>query len=116
MKQYELLDVPKASTRKSKSRDALYDKYKNNRETSLDESLKLYADVKNLSNKDVSFVTVTDHSKNTWNLVVATKNKVVEMRLNLENILVLDIIHLHNHTGDVIYSSLLKSTLKVSKL
>ena len=38
------------------------------------------------------------------------------MRLNLENILVPNMIHLHQYTGDVIYSNLLKSTLKVSKL
>ena len=61
-------------------------------------------------------MTVTDHAKNTLELAVITKNKVAEMRLNLENILVLDTIHLHKKTGDVIYNSLLKSTLKVSKL
>ena len=59
---------------------------------------------------------VKDHAKNTLNLAVATKNKVAEMRLNLENIPVPDMIHLHKHTGDAIYNNLLKSTLKISKL
>ena len=34
----------------------------------------------------------------------------------MENILVTDMIHLHKKTGEVIYSDLLKETLKVSKL
>ena len=77
--------IQEASSDKFKSKDELYDKYKNNRETSLDESLKLYADVRKKSSKDVSLVTVTDHAKNTLNLAVSTKNKVAEMRLNLES-------------------------------
>ena len=76
IKQYEFFEVPKASTNKFKSRVELYDKYKNNRETYLDESLKLYADVRKFSSKDVSLVTITYHAKNTLNLAVSTKNKV----------------------------------------
>ena len=36
--------------------------------------------------------------------------------MDLENILVPDIIHFHKQTGEVVYSDLLKSTLKVSRL
>ena len=86
---------------------------KNDRETSLDEYFQLYSGVRNISNKDISLVTITDHAKNTLNLAVATKNKVAEMRLNLENILVPYMIHLRKKNGDVIYSNMLKSTLKV---
>ena len=50
------------------------------------------------------------------NLVVATKNRIDEMRLNMKDILVLDIIHFHKQTREVIYNDLLKATLKVSKL
>ena len=84
MKQYEFSKVPRTSTNRFKSRAKLYDKYKNDRETSLHESLKLYEDVRKNSSKDISLVTVTDHAKNTMNLAVSTKNKVAEMRLNLE--------------------------------
>ena len=57
-----------------------------------------------------------DHAKNTLNLVVATQNRVSEMRLNLQKILVHDKIHLHKKTGEVIHIDLMKVTLKVSKL
>ena len=38
------------------------------------------------------------------------------MRLNLQKIPVPDKIHLHKQTGEVIYTDLMKATLKVSKL
>ena len=116
MKQYEFSEFPRTSTDSFNCRTELYDKYKSDRETSLDESFQLYLDVRKISNKDISLVTVTYHAKNTLNLAVATKNKVVEMRLNLENIPILDLIHLYKQTGEVIYSDLLKATFKVSKL
>ena len=54
--------------------------------------------------------------KNTLNLAVATQNRVPEMRLNLQKIPVPDKIHLHKKIGEVIYTDLMKATLKVSKL
>ena len=38
------------------------------------------------------------------------------MKLNLKEILVPDMIHLYNQTWEVIYTNLMKATLKVSKL
>ena len=64
----------------------------------------------------MSLDTVRDRVQNTLNLAVETKNKVVEMRMNIKNIYVPDMIHLHKKTGEVIYSDLLKATLKVSRL
>ena len=61
-------------------------------------------------------VTIRDHTQNTLNVAVATKNKVAEMRMNLENIPVPNMIDLHKKNGEVIYSDLLKATLKVSRL
>ena len=78
--------------------------------------MKLYAEVRKLSNHDTSLVTVRGHAKNTLNLAVTTRNKVVEMRMNLKNIPATDVIHLHRETGDIIYIDLLKATLQVSKL
>ena len=46
MQQYEFSEVPRTSTDRFNSIDELYDKYKNDRETSIDEYLKLYADVR----------------------------------------------------------------------
>ena len=82
----------------------------------IDEALKLYAYVRKISSKEVSLVTVKDHAKNTLNLAVSTKNRIEEMRLNLKDIPVPDMMHLHKQIGELIYSDLLKSTLKVSKL
>ena len=88
VKEYAFFETPKGSTNKFKSRDELFDKYKDNRATSLDESLNLYVDVINISSKYVSLFTIKDHAQNTLNLVVTTKNRVAEMRLNLEKLLV----------------------------
>ena len=116
MQQYEFSEVLETSNDNFKSKSDLYDKYKNDRETSLDECLKLYVYVMKISSKQVSLVIVKYHAKNTLNLVVYTKNMVAEMRLNIKDIPVLDMIHLYNQTGEVIYSDLLKATLKVSKM
>ena len=61
-------------------------------------------------------VTVRYHTQNTLNLTLKTKNKVVEMKMSLENIRIPDMIHLHKHTRELIQSDLLKATLKVSRL
>ena len=94
----------------------MFDKYKDNKEATMDEYLKLYADVRNMSIKIVSSVTVKYHAKHNLNLAVATKNRVAEMRLNLEHIPFPIMIHLHKHTQQVTYSDLLKGTTKVSRL
>ena len=76
----------------------------------------IYTKVRNISDKDISLVTVKDHVKNTLNLTVATQNRVIEMRFNLHKILVSNKIDLHKKTWEVIYTDLMKATLKVSKL
>ena len=76
----------------------------------------MYAEVKKISNNVVSLVSVRDLSQNTLNLEIVTKNKVVEMKMSLENIPIPYMIHLHKQTGDIIYIDLLKETLKVSRL
>ena len=83
---------------------------------STNESLKLYVDVIKISSKDVSLVTIIDHTQNTLNLEIETKNKVIEMRMNIENIPTPHMIHFYKHVGEVIYYDLLKATLKVSML
>ena len=116
IKEYAFSKASKDSTSQFKTRVELFDKYKDDKEVSTNESLKLYDDVRKISSKDVALVTVRDHTQNTSNLAIATKNKVAKMRMNLENILVPDMIHLHKQTREIIYSDLLKATLKVSRL
>ena len=94
----------------------MFDKYRDDKEVATNESLKLYEDARKLSSKDVSYVTIRAQTQNTLNLEIETKNKVVEMRMNIENIPTPDMIYFHKHTGEVIYDDLLKATLKVSIL
>ena len=104
------------STSQFKNRYEFFDKYKDDKEVATDEDLKLYLDTRKISNKDVSLETVRDHTQNTLNLEITTKNKVVEMKMKLENIHILDMIHLHKKVGVIIYTDLLKATLKVSRM
>ena len=78
--------------------------------------MNLFPKVRDISGKEISLVTIKDHVKNTLNLVVTTHDRVSEIRLNLQKILVPGKIHLHKQTGEVIYIELLKVTLKVSNL
>ena len=65
---------------------------------------------------DVCLIIVRDHSEKTFNFSIATKNKVAEMKISLENIPIPDMIHLHKQRGDIIYIDMLKATLKLSRL
>ena len=62
------------------------------------EAMKLYEEVWKISNKDVSLVSVRNHTQNTLNTAIETKNKVVEMKMSLENIPIPDMIHLSKQT------------------
>ena len=68
----------------------------------LDEALKLYVEVRKISNKDVSLLTIRYHTQNKFNLATTTKNKVAEMKMSLENIPIPDMIHLHKQAGYII--------------
>ena len=50
------------------------------------------------------------------NLTLETKNGVAEMKMDLENIPILDMIHLHKKIRDILFTNLLKATLRLSKL
>ena len=65
IKEYAFSETPKDSTSQFKTRVELFDKYREDKEVSTNESLELYGDVKKISSKDVSLVTIRDHAKNT---------------------------------------------------
>ena len=113
VKEYDFVDTPTDSTSQFKTRSKLFDKYKDDKDVALEEALKLYAKVRKISNKDVSLVSVKDRSQNTLNLAIEKKNKVDKMKMIPENIPIPDMIHLHKQTRDIIYTDLLKATLKV---
>ena len=91
-------------------------KYKETKDIISEETMKLYSDVRKNYNQDVSHISIRDNSHNTLNLTLATKNEVAEMKMDLENIPIPDMIHLRKQTRDILFSNLLKSTLKLSKL
>ena len=76
--------------------------------------MKLYSEVIKISNQDVSLVSVRDYSQNTLNLALETKNRVVEMEMDLENIPIPDMIHLHKKTRDILFTNPLTDNLRLS--
>ena len=115
-KEYAFAHTPTNSTSQFKTRSELFEKYKDDKDIASEEALKLYAEVRKISSKDVSLVTVRDHSQKTLNFSIETKNKVAEMKMSLENICIPGMIHLHKQTGDIIFTDMLKATLKLSRL
>ena len=95
IKEYSFSKNHEEYTTQFKTKVELFDKYRDDKEVSTNESLKLYVDVRKISSKDVALVTVRDHAQNTLNLAVTSKNKVAEMMINMENIPVPDMILLH---------------------
>ena len=61
IKEYSFSETPKDSTSQFKTKVELFDKYKEDKEVSTDESLKLYAYVRKISSKDVVLVIFRDH-------------------------------------------------------
>ena len=72
------------------------DKYKDIKDITSEETMKLYSKVRNISNQDVSLVLVRDYVQNTLNLALERKNNVVEVKMNLDDIPIPEMIHLHN--------------------
>ena len=72
--------------------------------------------MRKISNQYVSLVSVRDYVQNTLNLALASKNIVVEVKMNLDDIPILDVIHIHKQIGDILFTHLLKITVALSKL
>ena len=81
-----------------------------------DEIDKIYKQIRQLPGPDVALKTVRDHATDTLSLAMTMGNKVSEVRVKLENIPTVDIIHLNKETGDILNTRLLKATLQISKL
>ena len=64
----------------------------------------------------MSLVSVRDYVQKNLNLALASKNIVTEVKMNLDDIPIPDMIHLHKKTGDILFTHLMKITLASSKL
>ena len=95
LKEYAFADTPVGSTSQFKNKMELLEKYKETKDMTSEETLKLYSEVRKLSNQEVSLVSIRDCSQNTLKWTLETKNGVVEMKMDLENIPIPDMIHFH---------------------
>ena len=68
IKEYAFSKTHEESTTQFKTRAELFVKYSDEKEVSTNEPLKLDSDVRKISSKDVSLVTIRDHTQNTLNL------------------------------------------------
>ena len=50
------------------------------------------------------------------NIAMATRNNITKIKLNLKEIPISDMIHLHKQTREFIYTYLIMATLNLSKL
>ena len=117
VKEYTFVDsTPVNSSSQSKNKAKSVDKCKGIKDINSQESLKLYYEVRKISNQYVSLVSVRDYVQNTLNLALEIKNRVVEVKMNLDDFPIPDIIHLHKQTRDILFTHLLNITLALSKL
>ena len=98
------------------SKEEWLNTYRGVADKTFDETTKLYEEVRQLPQPDVTLKTVLDHAKDILSLSMTIGNKVSEVNVNLENIPTTYIINFHRETNDIIYIRLLKYTLQVSKM
>ena len=70
----------------------------NTKKNSFETNLKRFPKVTDISDKEVSLITLKDDVKYTLNLAVYSHDRVLEMRINLKKIPVPDKTHLHKHS------------------
>ena len=116
VKEYSFANTPADSASQFRDKMELLDKYKEIMDMTAEKTLKLCAEVRRIYSQDLSLIVVRDQSHNTLNLALSTNRKVVEITMNLEDIPIPDMIHFHKQTGDILFTNLLKSTLKLSKM
>ena len=104
------------STNRYRSKTEILEKYKENKDITMNESLKFSAKVRKACCHEVSLVSIRYHKKNTLNLDITYRNRVAKMRINMDAIPVPDMIHLCKKEGYIIYTNLLKSILNIFKL
>ena len=116
VKEYVFADTPIDFTSQFRNEMELLEKYKETKDMTSEETLKLYTKVRKISSQDVSLIAIRDQDHNTLNLALETNEKVVEINMETEDIPILDMIHFLKQNRDILFTNLLKSTLKLSKL
>ena len=83
---------------------------------SLEETRNLLPRVRSLNNPKTSLISTQEVERNTFKLAMVSDKKMSEMEVRLDKISVLDKIQLHKQIGDIIYSYLLHTMVRVNKL
>ena len=73
-------------------------------------------EVRKASSNKLSLLTIKEPTKNVLNISLAEEDKVVEMKLIMDQISVPDKIHFHRKTSEVFYRDLWKSILSNKKI
>lgn len=90
--------------------------YTKKRDLNLSENQKKVKDVRKASPNKLSLLTIKESTKNVLNIALGEEEKVAEMKLRMDEISVLDKIHFHRQTSEVLYQDLLQSILSNKKL
>ena len=83
VKEYSFTDTSVESTSQFRNKMELLDKYKEIKDMSSDETMKLYVEVKHISNQNVSLIAIRGQDHKTLNFTQETNDKVVEMEMDL---------------------------------
>ena len=72
--------------------------------------------MRKLSDKQILLISTRDLERNTIKFVMVGDEKNSELEVRLNKINFLDKIQLHRNSGYVLYSNLLKATLRITKV
>ena len=82
----------------------------------LNETPYLFPEVRKLADQQLSLISTKDLERNTLKFSMIDDEKVSEVEFSLEKINMPNKIQLHRWIGDVLYSNLLKATLKITRM
>ena len=105
-----------ANVTRLKSKIDLIQQYTKKRDLNLQENQKKMKDTRKASPNKLSLLTIKETTRNVLNISLAKEDKVVEMKLKMDQISVPDKIHFHRKANEVLYHDLLQSTLSNKNL
>jgi hypothetical protein len=106
----------KTSGASYQSKEYLANHYAEKGNIALGEMRDLVLEVENISLQNYSLFTVRDVEKRTFNISIASEEKLSEIKIRYDNINAPDKVKFHKNTYDLLYSSYSSLSLKNSKL
>ena len=96
-----------ANTTHFKSKVDLIQQYTKKRDLNLQENQKRMKEVRKATPNKLSLLTIKEPTKNVLNISLEEEDAVVEKKLRMDQISVLDQIHFHRQTSEILYHDLL---------